>query len=991
MLMSAMKPLGELENATEFVARHIGPSAADERHMLGLIGAGRANFTRRGLIDAIVPRSIARAKPMVLPVPLSEAQALAELKTIAGKNQLLKSFIGQGYHGTITPGVILRNILENPAWYTAYTPYQAEISQGRMEALVNFQTMVCDLTGMAIANASMLDEATAAAEAMTLAKRSVRSKSNTFVVAGDCHPQTIEVIHTRAAPLGLTVVLANSAEEWDSLIDGGDYFAALVQLPTTSGAIHDLRTDAARIHAHQAAFIVAADLLALTLITPPGELGADIALGTTQRFGVPMGNGGPHAAYLACRDEYKRSLPGRLVGVSIDSHGAPAYRLALQTREQHIRREKATSNICTAQVLLAVIASMYAVYHGPAGLKRIAQRVASYTAILAQGLRDMGVAVRSTTAFDTLTIDTDAATADIAARARAAGMNLRRFPEWGDTLTGIALDETSTRDDIAALWRLFAKPGQALPDMSTFEKGIEPMIPVELRRTSAFMTHPVFNTHHSETQMLRYIRSLSDKDLALDRTMIPLGSCTMKLNATSEMIPITWPEFANVHPFAPREQLAGYWEMNDQLCAWLSQATGYAGVSLQPNAGSQGEYAGLLVIRAWHHSRGEGHRHICLIPESAHGTNPASAQMVGMQVVVTRCDAMGNVDMDDLKAKCEQHSANLAAVMITYPSTHGVFEARVKELCALVHQHGGRVYVDGANMNALVGVAAPGEFGGDVSHLNLHKTFCIPHGGGGPGVGPVAVVADLVPFLPAHRTAGLGGGHGVGAEPFDPRRVGAVSAAPLGNAAVLPISWMYCRMMGAEGLREASEVAILSANYIAARLADHYPVLYSGADPALKGGGVAHECILDLRPLKDATGAGAEDVAKRLIDYGFHAPTLSFPVAGTLMIEPTESEPLAELDRFCDAMIAIRAEIAQIEAGVTNGGWPKDDNPLKNAPHTVASLLGADWPHPYSREQAAYPLASLRRNKYWAPVGRVDNVWGDRNLSCSCPPLSAYA
>jgi glycine dehydrogenase len=834
---------------------------------------------------------------------------------------------------------------------------------------------------MAIANASMLDEATAAAEAMTLAKRSVRSKSNTFVVAGDCHPQTIEVIRTRAAPLGLTVVLANSAEEWDSLIAGGDYFAVLVQMPTTDGSIHDLRADAARIHAHNAAFIVAADLLALTLITPPGELGADIALGTTQRFGVPMGNGGPHAAYLACRDEYKRSLPGRLVGVSIDSHGAPAYRLALQTREQHIRREKATSNICTAQVLLAVIASMYAVYHGPAGLKRIAQRVASYTAVLAQGLRDLGVAVRSTSAFDAIVIDTGAATADIAARARTAGMNLRRFPEWGDTMTGIALDETTTRDDITALWQLFVQPGQALPDMAAFDKGIEPMIPAELRRTSAFLTHPVFNTHHSETQMLRYIRSLSDKDLALDRTMIPLGSCTMKLNATSEMIPITWPEFAHIHPFAPRDQLAGYWEMNDQLCAWLSQATGYAGVSLQPNAGSQGEYAGLLVIRAWHESRGEGHRHICLIPESAHGTNPASAQMAGMQVVVTKCDAMGNVDMDDLKAKCGQHSANLAAVMITYPSTHGVFEARVKELCALVHQHGGRVYVDGANMNALVGVAAPGEFGGDVSHLNLHKTFCIPHGGGGPGVGPVAVVADLVPFLPAHRTAGVGG----------ERSVGAVSAAPLGNAAVLPISWMYCRMMGAEGLRDASEVAILSANYIAARLADHYPVLYSGDDPALKGGGVAHECILDLRPLKDITGAGAEDVAKRLIDYGFHAPTLSFPVAGTLMIEPTESEPLAELDRFCDAMIAIRAEIAKVESGVQNGGWPKDDNPLKNAPHTAESLLKADWPHAYTREEAAYPLPALRRQKYWSPVGRVDNVYGDRNLFCSCVPLSDYA
>ena len=973
MLMSALKPLGELENASEFTARHIGPYADDEAHMLSTIGAA----SRRALIEAIVPRSIARAQPMQLPAPLTEAQALAEMRLLASKNRVLKSFIGQGYHGTHTPGVILRNILENPAWYTAYTPYQAEISQGRMEALVNFQTMVCDLTGMAIANASMLDEATAAAEAMTLARRSAKNPSPNFVVAGDAHPQTIEVIRTRAAPLGLQVVLANSAVEWDQLIAGGDYFAALEQLPSTSGSIHDLRHDAQRIHAHQAAFIVAADLLALTLITPPGELGADIALGTTQRFGVPMGGGGPHAAYLACRDEYKRSMPGRLVGVSVDAHGHPAYRLALQTREQHIRREKATSNICTAQVLLAVMASMYAVYHGPAGLKRIAQRIASYTAILAQGLRELGVKVRSDSAFDALCLGTGAATADIAARAVAAGMNLRRFPEWGDTMIGIALDETTTRDDLRSLWQLFARPGQALPDIAAFDKGIEPMIPASMRRTTTFLTHPVFNTHHSETEMLRYIRSLSDKDLALDRSMIPLGSCTMKLNATSEMIPITWPEFAQVHPFAPQDQLAGYWAMNDQLCAWLGQATGYAGVSLQPNAGSQGEYAGLLVIKAWHDSRGEGHRNICLIPESAHGTNPASAQMAGMNVVVTKCDAMGNVDMDDLKARCEQHSANLAAVMITYPSTHGVFEVRVKELCALVHRHGGRVYVDGANMNALVGVAAPGEFGGDVSHLNLHKTFCIPHGGGGPGVGPVAVVADLVPFLPAHRTAGMGGEHSVGA----------VSAAPLGNAAVLPISWMYCRMMGADGLRDATEVAILSANYIAARLADHYPVLYSGGNPALKGGGVAHECILDIRPLAKATGIGAEDVAKRLIDYGFHAPTLSFPVAGTLMIEPTESEPLAELDRFCDAMIAIRGEIAQVESGA----WPKDDNPLKNAPHTAEALLKADWAHAYSREQAAYPVPGLKRQKYWSPVGRVDNVWGDRNLMCSCPPLSDYA
>ena len=967
MLMSALKPLGELENSTEFAARHIGPYADDEQHMLSVIGAA----SRRALIEAIVPRSIARSKPMALPAPLTEAQALAELKALASKNRVLKSFIGQGYHGTHTPGVILRNILENPAWYTAYTPYQAEISQGRMEALVNFQTMVCDLTGMAIANASMLDEATAAAEAMTLAKRSVKSKSSTIVVAGDCHPQTIEVIQTRAAPLGLTVALANSGPEWDSLVAGGDYFAVMIGYPTTSGGIHDVRADVPRVHGHQAAFIVCADLLALTLLTPPGEWGADIVVGTTQRFGVPMGGGGPHAAYMACRDEWKRSLPGRLVGVSVDTHGNPAYRLALQTREQHIRREKATSNICTAQVLLAVMASMYAVYHGPAGLQRIAQRVASYAAILAAGLRELGHAPRTEHgAFDTVCLETGSQTGALVDKALAAGMNLRRYREWGDAYLSVALDETTTRDDIVALWQVFAREGQTLPSFEAFEKGIDTLIPEGLRRTSPFLTHPVFNTHHSETQMLRYIRSLSDKDLALDRTMIPLGSCTMKLNATSEMIPITWPEFAHVHPFAPRDQLAGYWALNDQLCAWLSQATGYAGVSLQPNAGSQGEYAGLLVIKAWHESRNEGHRNICLIPESAHGTNPASAQMVGMTVVVTQCDAMGNVDMDDLKAKCEQHSANLAAVMITYPSTHGVFEVRVKELCALVHQHGGRVYVDGANMNALVGVAAPGEFGGDVSHLNLHKTFCIPHGGGGPGVGPVAVVADLVPFLPAHRTAGVGGA----------QSVGAVSAAPLGNAAVLPISWMYCRMMGADGLRDATEVAILSANYIAARLSDHFPVLYSGGDAGLKGGGVAHECILDIRGLAKTSGIGAEDVAKRLIDFGFHAPTLSFPVAGTLMIEPTESEPLAELDRFCDAMIAIRGEIAKVDSGA----WPKDDNPLKNAPHTAESLLKADWPHGYTREEAAYPLPALRRQKYWSPVGRVDNVYGDRNLFCSC-------
>ncbi len=962
-MTTALPPLSALENATEFQPRHIGIDAADEAHMLSVIGEA----SRRALIDGIVPRSIARSQPMDLPAATTEAGALAELKAIAGKNQLLKSFIGQGYYGTHTPGVILRNILENPAWYTAYTPYQAEISQGRMEALVNFQTMVCDLTAMPIANASMLDEATAAAEAMTLAKRSVKSRSHRFIVAGDAHPQTIEVIQTRAEPLGIEVVLANSLAEWNDALDG-DYFAVLAQYPATSGRIDDLAADADKAHARGAAFIAAADLLALTLITPPGEWGADIVVGTTQRFGMPMGAGGPHAAFMACRDEYKRSLPGRLVGVSVDVHGKPAYRLALQTREQHIRREKATSNICTAQVLPAVIASMYAVYHGPEGLTRIARRVAAYTAILAQGLKALGAPLREHPTFDTLSLHTGVATETIAARAVSMGANLRiYFKEY----LCISLDETTTRADVELLWKIFAQDGQALPTFADYaEAGVEPLIPAALQRSSAFLTHPVFNTHHSETGMLRYIRQLSDKDLALDRSMIPLGSCTMKLNATSEMIPITWPEFAHVHPFAPADQLRGYAELDEQLRAWLCQATGYAGISLQPNAGSQGEYAGLLAIRGWHRARGQGHRNICLIPSSAHGTNPASAQMVGMQVVVTACDANGNVDLADLKAKCEQHADKLACVMITYPSTHGVFETQVKELCQLVHQHGGRVYVDGANMNALVGVAAPGEFGGDVSHLNLHKTFCIPHGGGGPGVGPVCVVEDLVPYLPGHATAGVPGGNG------------AVSAAPLGNAAVLPISWMYIRMMGADGLQAATETAILSANYISARLKDHYPTLYASAN-----GHVAHECILDLRAFKETSGVMAEDVAKRLIDYGFHAPTLSFPVPNTLMVEPTESEILAELDRFIDAMIAIREEIRQIESGA----WPQNDNPLKNAPHTAESLLGADWGRAYSRETAAFPVAALRQAKYWSPVGRVDNVYGDRNLFCSCVPVSELA
>ncbi len=947
--------LADLENTGEFIARHIGVSAADETMMLKAVGAA----SRRELIDGIVPRSIARTQPMDIPAAVTEAAALAELKAIAARNRVFKSYIGQGYYDTHTPGVILRNILENPAWYTAYTPYQAEISQGRMEALVNFQTMITDLTAMPMANASMLDEATAAAEAMTLAMRAGKSRSTTLLVDTEVLPQTLAVIQTRAEPLGISV---KSCQPQEALTQ--DSFALLLQYPGVSGVVRDDRALIAAYKARGGTVIMAADLLALTLLTPPGELGADIAVGTTQRFGMPMCNGGPHAAYLACRDEFKRSMPGRLVGVSVDAHGNPAYRLALQTREQHIRREKATSNICTAQVLPAVVASMYALYHGPQGLTRIASRVAALAAILARGLHEMGYAVANSTAFDTLTVQTGDTTDLIAFHARAAGVNLRLT---SNTQIGVALDETTTRHDIAQLWSFFAKDGQTLPALPALDGVAPSLLPATLRRSSAFLTHPVFNTHHSETSMLRYLRMLADKDLALDRSMIPLGSCTMKLNATSEMIPITWPEFSELHPFAPAEQRQGYAELDAQLSAWLCQATGYAGVSLQPNAGSQGEYAGLLAIRAYHRAHGQGQRDVCLIPSSAHGTNPASANMAGLKVVVTACDARGNVDLADLKAKCELHSANLACVMITYPSTHGVFETSVRELCALVHSHGARVYVDGANMNALVGVAAPGEFGGDVSHLNLHKTFCIPHGGGGPGVGPVCVVADLVPYLP---------GQGVGA----------ISAAELGNAAVLPISWMYCRMMGPQGLQAATEVAILNANYISARLREHYPTLYASAN-----GHVAHECILDLRPLKESSGGvhgvSAEDVAKRLMDYGFHAPTLSFPVPGTLMVEPTESETLDELDRFINAMIAIREEIDKVQ----RGEWPHDNNPLKHAPHTAASLLGEAWDRPYPRELGAFPLATLKQVKYWPPVGRVDNVYGDRNLFCSCVPLAEFA
>ncbi|GGY48334.1 aminomethyl-transferring glycine dehydrogenase [Pseudoduganella albidiflava] len=958
--------LTQLEARDAFIARHIGPDAAEQQQMLDTLGYA----TRAALIDAIVPENIRNRAALPLgqfAEPLPEQAALAKLKAIAGQNKVVKSLIGQGYYGTFTPGVVLRNIFENPAWYTAYTPYQPEISQGRLEAILNFQQAITDLTGMGIANASMLDEGTSAAEAMTLLLRVGKSKSKLFYVANDVLPQTLEVIRTRAEPLGIEVRTFDPAE----LAGVTDAFGVLLQYPGVDGAVRDYRADVEKVKATGAMIVVAADLLALTLLTPPGEWGADVVVGNSQRFGVPLGFGGPHAGYMATRDEYKRSMPGRLVGVTVDQQGNMAYRLALQTREQHIRREKATSNICTAQVLLAVTASMYAVYHGPQGLAQIATRVHRYTGILAGNLRTLGYRITNQTFFDTLTIATDRAEA-LHAAAVANGINLRRIDA---NHVGVSLDETVDRDTLAALWAVFSTgvaDAPAAPDFAAIEEPADDAFPAELARASAYLTHPVFNRYHSETEMLRYLRSLADKDLALDRTMIPLGSCTMKLNATSEMIPVTWPEFSNIHPFAPEDQTVGYREMIGQLEEMLCAVTGYAAVSLQPNAGSQGEYAGLLVIQKYHQSRGEGHRNICLIPSSAHGTNPASASMVNMQVVVTACDENGNVDLADLKAKAEQHSKNLACVMVTYPSTHGVFEEGIKELCEIVHSHGGQVYIDGANMNALVGVAAPGAFGGDVSHLNLHKTFCIPHGGGGPGVGPIGVGAHLAEFLPNQRSTGY---------QRNEKGIGAVSAAAYGSASILPISWMYIAMMGAEGLTAATETAILNANYIARRLAPHYPVLYSGHD-----GLVAHECILDLRPLTDATGISNEDVAKRLMDYGFHAPTMSFPVPGTLMIEPTESEAKAELDRFIEAMIAIRGEIAKVESGE----FDKANNPLKFAPHTAAVLTADEWDRQYSRSQAAYPLASLRKQKYWPPVGRADNVYGDRNLMCGCAPISAY-
>ena len=952
-MLQKKNTLADLQNAAEFIARHVGPSADDQQQMLSALGC--ANLQQ--LTEQVVPEAIAMADDLAIVDGCSEAQALAELREIASYNRVYKSFIGQGYYGTITPNVIQRNILENPAWYTAYTPYQPEISQGRLEALINFQTMISDLTGMEMSNSSMLDEGTAAAEAMALCQRMSKSKSSRFVVDRDCLPQTIEVIKTRAEPMGIEIEVADPAEF------SGEAFGILLQYPGVSGEVRDYRDIIAKVQEQKGLAVMAADILSLVLLESPGSLGADVAIGTTQRFGVPLGFGGPHAGYMATREAYKRNLPGRLVGLSQDANGDPAYRLALQTREQHIRREKATSNICTAQVLLAVIAGMYAVYHGPKGLQRIAQRVHLLTCVLAEGLRLNQMKPTNKHWFDTLTLNTGNRTEEIIAAAEGQEINLRQID--GEHI-GLSIDETTSGDDVMILWDIIL--GEHSLNLDSLAAEVAGSLPDDLIRTDGFLTHPTFNSYHSETEMLRYLRRLADKDIALDRAMIPLGSCTMKLNATAEMLPITWPEFSNMHPFVPADQAGGYRLMIDQLESMLCAATGYDAMSLQPNAGSQGEYAGLLAIRGFHESRGEPHRTMCLIPSSAHGTNPASAQMCGMKVVLVQCDDQGNVDIGDLREKAAAHSENLAAIMVTYPSTHGVFEEGIKEICQIVHDHGGQVYIDGANLNAMVGVCQPGKFGGDVSHLNLHKTFCIPHGGGGPGVGPIGVGEHLVPFLPKE----FEGGERCGAQ---------VSAAPFGSASILPITWMYIRMMGRVGLKQATEVAILNANYIASRLQEHYQVLYTGTN-----GRVAHECILDVRPIKDDVGITVDDIAKRLIDYGFHAPTMSFPVSGTLMIEPTESESKAELDRFCDAMIAIKHEVNQ----VANGEYQLDDNPLVSAPHTAAIVAADKWTRAYSRSQAAYPLDSLRDSKYWPPVGRLDNVFGDRNLICSCPSMSDY-
>ncbi|MBX7101276.1 MAG: aminomethyl-transferring glycine dehydrogenase [Myxococcaceae bacterium] len=952
-----------LDFVDTFPRRHLGPTSQDVEQMLQAIGAPSLD----ALIDQTIPRSIRLTKPMALLPAKGEHELLTELKAIAAKNQVFRSFIGLGYHDTITPGVILRNIFLNPGWYTQYTPYQAEIAQGRLEALLNFQTMIADLTGLPIANASLLDEGTAAAEAMHLAHAVVpETDGRAFFVSQRCHPQTIAVVKTRALPLGIEVVVGDER----TFAFGKKVFGALTQYPCTDGEVHDDRAFHAKVKAHGALSIVATDPLALCVLTPPGELGADVVVGSAQRFGVPLGFGGPHAAFLATRQDYARSLPGRLIGVSQDAQGHRALRMALQTREQHIRREKATSNICTAQVLLAVMAGMYGVYHGPQGLKAIATRVHQLTRTLAAGLKQLGLTVQHAHFFDTLSVAfTDAKVADgVEVAARAQRVNLRRIDA---NHLGVALDETVRTEELDALLQIFAG-GRKVSFGAASLASEGSSLPEGLRRTSSYLTHPTFSRYHSETEMLRYIRTLESRDLSLTHSMIPLGSCTMKLNATAEMEPVTWPEFGALHPFAPPAQSQGYQEIFRQLEDALKVITGFAGVSLQPNAGSQGEYAGLLVIRGYQEARGQGHRDVCLIPQSAHGTNPASAVMAGFRVVVVKTDGKGNIDVEDLKARAAEHKDKLAALMVTYPSTHGVFEESIRTVCEVVHQHGGQVYMDGANMNAQVGLCRPGDFGADVCHLNLHKTFCIPHGGGGPGMGPICVAEHLRPHLPGHPLASVGG----------EKAVGPVSAAPWGSASILLISWVYIRLMGAEGLANATRLAILNANYVAQRLKAHYPVLYEGSH-----GRVAHECILDPRALKASAGVEVEDIAKRLMDYGFHAPTVSFPVSGTLMVEPTESESKAELDRFCEALISIREEIRSVEQGT----WPKDDNPLKNAPHTSAVVTADEWKHPYPRSRAAFPVPAVKARKFWPFVGRVNNAYGDRNLVCSCPPIEEYA
>lgn len=952
------------QQLSSFQQRHVGLSSDDVQQMLKVLGF----TTLDDLINQTVPQAIRLSHQLKLPEAESEYAALTKLKEIASKNQVYRSFIGMGYYDCITPSVIGRNILENPGWYTAYTPYQPEIAQGRLEALLNFQTMIIELTGLEIANASLLDEATAAAEALSLSYGVCKNKANTYFVSRDCHPQTIDVLQTRAKPLGINIIVGDH-QNFDF---AQPIFGAILQYPASDGTIYDYRAFIEQAHAVGAIVTVAADPLSLTLLTPPGEFGADIAVGSTQRFGIPLGYGGPHAAYFATKEEYKRQIPGRIVGVSKDAHGKIALRLALQTREQHIRREKATSNICTAQVLLAVMASMYAVYHGPSGLKAIAENIHRLTVTLAEGIKRLGHEINSEHYFDTLKVKLKTDSLDKILEACVAHkINIRIFDS---TTVGISLDETTTKKDLVDLWEIFAGTSKLPFTPEDLDPSVSLSSHLPFVRTSAYLTHSVFNRFHSETELLRYLHKLETKDLSLTTSMIPLGSCTMKLNATSEMIPVSWAEFSKIHPFAPLSQTRGFQVLFQQLEEWLAEITGFAGISLQPNAGSQGEYTGLLVIRQYHESRSEGHRNVCLIPASAHGTNPASAVMCGMKVVTVACDSQGNVDLDDLKAKVEKHSRELAALMVTYPSTHGVFEEQIQEICAVVHAHGGQVYMDGANMNAQVGLCRPAEIGADVCHLNLHKTFCIPHGGGGPGMGPIGVAAHLVPFLPGHSVVKM--------HEHNSSAIGAIAAAPWGSASILVISWMYIVMMGASGLTVATKVAILNANYIARRLESYYPVLYKG-----KNGLVAHECILDLRSLKKSALIEVEDIAKRLMDYGFHAPTVSWPVAGTIMVEPTESESKEELDRFCDAMIGIRAEIAEIESGKVD----THDNVLKNAPYTAESLIVGEWNHPYSREQAAYPAPWTRESKFWPSVGRIDNAYGDRNFVCSCLPIEAYS